>query len=135
MRNKVNWAAIMTMLVALAACTTQSTGPEAALDKAVVLMNSGYTELGKVANNLDQDQLSSAKRHFNKAMKDFDKAIEYFAAGVLPAEDKPAIDELKKGFSELEKCVKALERNAIDMAQTYYDRAQTHFSSAAVLLD
>jgi cytochrome c556 len=135
MRSNVSQAAIVIMLVAIAGCATQSASPDAELDKAVASMTNGYTELGKVANNLDQDQISSAKRHFNKAMKDFDQAIEYFAEAALPAEDKPAIAELKQGFGALEKSVKALERNDVGEAQTYYDQAQTHFANSAVLLD
>lgn len=135
MQSNVSRIAIVVMLVAIAGCAAQSASPEAEIDKAVASMNNGYTELGKVANNLDQDQIASAKRHFNKAMKDFDQAIEYFAEAALPAEDKPAIAELKKAFNALEKSVKALERNDVDTAQTDYDEAQMHFANAAVLLD
>ena len=122
-------------MISLAGCSSFQSSPQSDVDKAVELMSDGYTQLGKVANNLDMDQMDSAKKHFNSALKDFDASFEYFAKAALPADDKPALDNLKKGFSELEKCVKALERNDLAQAQTDYDNAQLYFSMAATLLD
>lgn len=89
----------------------------------------------KLANNHHQDQLNSAEKHFNTALRGFDESFEYFAKASLAADDEPARENLKPGGSELEKCVKALERNDLDQAQTDYDNAQLHFSLAAMLLD
>jgi hypothetical protein len=119
----------------MAGCSSFQSSPQSDIDKAVELMSDGYTQLGKVANNLDMDQMDSARKHFNSALSDFDASFEYFAKASLPADDKPALDNLKKGFSELEKCVKALERNDLNQAQTDYDNAQLYFSRAAILLD
>ncbi len=127
--------AALAMLFSTAGCSSFQSSPQSDIDQAVELMSDGYTQLGKVANNLDQDQMDSAKKHFNSALRDFDESFEYFAKASLPADDKPALDNLKKGFSELEKCVKALERNDLDQAQTDYDNAQLYFSMAAILLD
>ena len=65
-------------------------------NEAVHHMNSGYAELGEVATKLREDKVSSARRHFNAAIKHFDKAIGYYAAAVLPASDKPAINRRSK---------------------------------------
>jgi len=104
-------------------------------NEAVHHMNSGYSELGKVATKLQQDKVSSARRHFNSAVKHFDKAIGYYAEAVLPASDKPAINALKKGLDALRKSDKALEKNDVAKAQKNYDLAQDYFAEAAVLLD
>jgi hypothetical protein len=104
-------------------------------NEAVHHMNSGYAELGKVATKLQQDKISSARRHFNSAMKHFDKAIGYYAEAELPASDKPAIDALKKGLDALEKSDKALEKNDLAKAQKNYDKAQDYFAEAAALLE
>jgi len=101
---------------------------------AVHYMNKGYAEIGKVVNKLDADKNKSALRHFNYAMKDFDKAVEYYAKAELPAEDKYAIDALKKGLDALEKSVKAMEKNDMGKAQTDYDAAQNYFAEASTLL-
>ena len=80
-------------------------------NEAVHHMESGYSELGKVATKLQQDNASSARRHFNSAIKHFDTAITYYAKAALPSSDKPAIDALKKGLDALQKSDKALEKN------------------------
>ena len=138
MRRNFSFAVLMAILAAMVSmtgCSSFQSSPLSDIDKALELMSDGYTQLGKVANNLEQDQMDSAKKHFNSALKDFDKSFEYFAKASLPADDKPALDNLKKGFSELENCVKALERNDMTQAQTDYDSAQRYFSMAASLLD
>jgi hypothetical protein len=104
-------------------------------NEAVHHMNSGYSELGKVATKLQQDKVSSARRHFNSAIKHFDKAITYYAKAELPASDKPAIDALKKGLDALRKSDKALEKNDLSKAQKNYDTAQDYFAEAAALLE
>jgi len=104
-------------------------------NEAVHHMNSGYSELGKVATKLQQDKVSSARRHFNSAIKHFDKAIGYYAEAELPSSDKPAIDALKKGLDALRKSDKALEKNNIAKAQESYDTAQDYFAEASVLLE
>jgi hypothetical protein len=86
-------------------------------NSAVNYMNKGYSELGKVANKLDQNKESSATRHFNRALKDFNKAIVSYSKAMLPAEDKPAIDALKKGLDALQKSAKALEKDDYVSAQ------------------
>ena len=103
--------------------------------EAVHHMESGYSELGKVANKLQQDKVSSARRHFNSAIKHFDKAITYYAKAELPDSDKPAIDALKKGLDALRKSDKALEKNDLAKAQKNYDNAQDYFAEASVLLE
>ena len=77
-------------------------------NEAVHHMNSGYSELGKVATKLQQDKVSSARRHFNSANKHFDKSIVYYAEAELQASYKPAIEALKKGLDALRKSDKAL---------------------------
>ena len=103
--------------------------------EAIHHMNSGYAELGKVATKLQQDKVSSARRHFNSAIKHFDKAIGYYAEAELPASDQPAIDALKKGLDALRKSDKALEKADLKKAQKNYDTAQDYFAEAAILLD
>jgi tetratricopeptide (TPR) repeat protein len=102
---------------------------------AVHYMNKGYAEIGKVVNKLDEDEENSATRHFNWAMKDFDKAVEYFAKAVLPPEDKDAIASLKKGLDALEKSSKAMEKGDVSTAQADYDTAQDYLAQASALLD
>ena len=103
--------------------------------EAVHHMESGYSELGKVATKLEKDEISSARRHFNSAIKHFDKAITYYAKAELPSSDKPAIDALKKGLDALRKSDKALEKNDLSKAQKNYDTAQDYFAEVSVLLD
>ena len=104
-------------------------------DEAVRYMNKGYSQLGKVANKLDQNKTSSATKHFNRALKDFDKAVVNYSKAVLPAEDKPAVDALQKGLDALQKSVKDLEKNDYVSAQNNYDMAQNYLVEASVLLD
>lgn len=103
--------------------------------EAVHHMNSGYAELGKVATKLQQDKVSSARRHFNSAIKHFDKAIGYYAEAELPPSDKPAIDALEKGLDALRKSDEALEKGDLRKAQKNYDMAQDYFADAAMLLE
>ena len=104
-------------------------------NEAVYYMNKGYSEIGKVLNNLDEDKEKSAMRHFNYATKDFDKAIEHYAKAVLPPEANAAVAALKKGLNALEKSEKALEEDDLATAQNKYDEAQNYFAQASVLLD
>jgi hypothetical protein len=124
-------AALLGFAIGCAHMTVQEAEYELAIDK----MHDGYAELGKVVNDLDRNKEGWAKFHFNRAMKDFDEAFEYFAEAELPADQQSAVAELRKGFDKLEKCVKELEKNNIAKAQTYFDEAQGYFAAAAHILD
>lgn len=104
-------------------------------ETAVYAMNKGYAELGKVVNKLAEDKESSAIRHFNDAMIDFDMAVEYYAKAELPAADKDAIEALKKGLEALQVATDAMEKGDMAVAQEEYDAAQNYFSAASSLMD
>jgi len=78
--------------------SAESTAAEKDYDKAVKEMQNGYAEIGQVVNDLDDDKNKTPERHFNTALKDFDKAVEYFAKAELPADEQPAVDSLKQRF-------------------------------------
>lgn len=109
--------------------------PEHERDKAVKEMQKGYAELGKVVNDLNEDKEKAAERHFNRALKDFNKGIVYFAKAELPADDQAAVEFIKKGLDALEKTVKELEKNNLDKAQEYYDESQGYFAQASFIMD
>jgi len=104
-------------------------------EDAAYFMNKGYSELGKVVNKLADDKESSAQRHFNDAMTDFNLAIEYFAKATLPDGDKQAIDSLKKGLDALQESTRAMEKGDMADAQADYDAAQNYFAAASTLMD
>ena len=121
--------------IALAGFTGYATADsQSEYNDAVYFMNKAYAVLGKADTKFDAGNSKSATRHFNKAMKDFDKAIEHLAKSELPPEDKPAIDAMTKGLKMLEKSSKALEKNDIVTAQNDYDAAQNYFAEAEYLL-
>jgi hypothetical protein len=87
-------------------------------DEAVHYMNKGYSQLGKVVNKLDEGQVDSAIRHFNWANKDFNKALAYYADAVLPAEDKDAVNALKKGLDAFQKAEKTCRITMLSLPRT-----------------
>ena len=126
--------AAMLMMVSSGAVNAQ-TDSEYYYDNAVHYMNKGYAEIGKVAKKLDKNKVSSATKHFNKALKDFDNALVNYSKAALPAEDKPAISALQKGLKALEKTVKNLEKNDYVSAENNYEMAQSYLAEASILLD
>jgi tetratricopeptide (TPR) repeat protein len=121
---------LASMLMLAGGWASAETTAEKDYDKAVKEMQKGYAELGQVVNDLDYDKNKTAERHFSTALKDFDKAVEYFAKVDLPADEQSAVDSLKKGSDALRKSVKELEKNDLDKAQEYYDEAQGDFVQA-----
>ena len=103
--------------------------------EAVHYMNNGYSNMGKVVNKLVEDKEKSAQKHFNWALRDFSKAVEYYAKAELPASEKAAIDSLKKGLAALQKAVKDLEKGDDVSAQSNYNAAQNYFALANILVD
>jgi|GEM_PF-1864043 len=103
--------------------------------KAVIYMNMGYAEIGKVVNKLEDDKGKSALRHFNYATEDFKLAIEDFAKATLPDQDKAALSALKKGLDALQDSTMAMEKGDSAAAQIYYNTAQNYFAEASALLD
>ena len=134
--NKALFAGVFaTLMMVFSGAVNAQEDTDYYYDEAVRYMNKGYSQLGKVENKLDQDKVSSARKHFNRALKDFDKAVVNYSKAVLPADDKPAIDALQKGLKALQKSVKDLEKNDFVSAQNNYDKAQNYFVEASVLLD
>jgi hypothetical protein len=130
------FAGVAAMLMMVSSGTVYAqTDAEYHYDNAVHYMNKGYAEIGKVEKKLDENKASSATRHFNKALKDFDNALVNYSKAALPAEDKPAIKALQKGLKALEKTTKNLEKNDYVSAQNNYDMAQSYFAQASILLD
>ncbi len=133
-RNSVLVAVVMTIFALTGGYATTASA-ESDYDKAAKEMQKGYAEIGKVVNDLDYDKGKSAEKHFNKAMGDFDKAVEHFVIASLPEEDQAAVGQLKKGLDALKKAVKEIEKNNMDKAQEYYDTAHGYFAQAADILD
>lgn len=121
-------------LLVLGGCASQP-APEKDMDKAIAELNKAYAELGKVENDLDENNSKRAAKHFNAAIHDVDNSFVYLAKASVPPEDEQAVTALKEAFAELENCLKALEVGDYDRAQRYYDYAQAHFAEASVLLD
>jgi hypothetical protein len=134
--NKALFAGVFaTLMMVFSGAVNAQEDADYYYNDAVHYMNRGYTELGKVANKLDQNKASSATKHFNRALKDFNKAVVSYSKAVLPADEKPALDALQKGLDALQKSVKGIEKNDYVSAQNNYDKAQNYFVEASVLLD
>jgi len=134
--NKALFAGVFaTLMMVFSGAVNAQEDTDYYYDEAVRYMNKGYSQLGKVENKLDQNKMSSATRHFNRAMKDFNNAVVNYSKAALPADDKPAIDALQKGLKALQKSVKDLEKNDFVSAQNNYDKAQNYFVEASILLD
>lgn len=126
---------LMIFSVSVSADTHAEHKAERQYEDAVYFMNKGYSELGKVVNKLAEDESSSAMRHFNDAIMDFDLAVEYFAKAALPSTDKDAIEALKKGLDALQESTRAMEKGDMADAQEDYDAAQNYFAAASALVN
>lgn len=133
--TKSNFNYLLGVLCAflIAACAPAT--PKEQLYSAAQYVEKGDVELVKAAEKIDADNASSARRHFNKAMKDYDKAIVLFADASLPESQEGVVDALKEGMDHLENAVRAMERDDYEKANEQYLMAQSAFEAAGNMLD
>jgi hypothetical protein len=103
-------------------------------NEAVKYANKGYTQLNDFDNKLAEVEPDRAKRHLEKASKDFSDALTHLAKSEVGKDRQAAIDDLNSGVDALNKAYKELDEGRIDSAQSHYDKANEYFAKAADIL-
>lgn len=103
-------------------------------NEAVKYANKGYEELGDYDKKLNEMEPRRAKRHLEKANKDFSNALTHLAKSEVGEARQDAINDLNAGVDALDKAYKELDEGRVDAAQLHYDEANKNFAEAAEIL-
>ena len=133
--NKSNSKFIVAALCAFFISACAPATPEQQVYDAAQYVQKGDVELVKAAEKIDADNASSAQRHMNKAMKDYDKAVVLLADASLPESQEGVVDAMKKGMEHLENALKAIEKEDYEKAEEQYSMAQSAFDAAGNMLN
>jgi len=109
-------------------------GVDYQLHRVSVDIAKGYREMQKAGSAFAKDKTESGVRHLNKALNDFDAALEHAAKAEDDAYSK-AGQEIDKGNAELKKSAEAYADGHAERAASHYDGAIEHYDKALDLID
>ncbi len=94
----------------------------------------GYRQIQKADADFNKGKADSAVSHLNKALNEFDAAMQHAAKAEDDTYNK-AGKEIDKGNAELQKSVKAYGDGHADKAASYYESAVENYDRALDLID
>jgi len=103
-------------------------------DEAVNYANKGYEHLDEFDKKLNEMEPRRAKRHLEKAAKDFSEALTHLEKSEVGKGRQGAIKDLNSGVDALNKAYKELDEGKVDAAQLHFDKANGHFAKAEATL-
>jgi nitrogen fixation/metabolism regulation signal transduction histidine kinase len=103
-------------------------------NEAVKYANKGYAQLADFDKKVDKMEPKRAKRHLEKASKDFSEALTHLAKSEVGKDRESAINYLNSGSDALDKAYKELDEGRVDAAQLHFDEANGDFDKANAIL-
>lgn len=124
-----------TTALAFSGCMTPEQTEQCNFNMAIDYLQDGYNELDAVSDDFNKGADRAAEWHFNKAVNDFEQAIDYFQKLRLDPNQQEAMKDLHVAITSLELCVKSLDKGNDGQAQKYYEQAIEAFTKVAALMD
>ncbi len=102
--------------------------------RAAVNAAKGIRQFQKAEDKIDNDDVSSAVRHFEKGLNFLATTLDHLENAEDDAYDKAA-GEFTKGNTEIQKCLDAYDNDNADGAAKHYEKALDHYDAALDELD
>jgi len=102
--------------------------------RAAVNAAKGIRQFQKADDKMDNDDVDSAVRHFDKGLNFLATALDHLEKAEDDAYDKAA-DEFAKGNAQIQKCLDACSNDNADGAAKHYEKALEHYDAALDELD
>jgi hemerythrin-like domain-containing protein len=102
--------------------------------RAAVNAAKGLRQFEKADDKMDNDDVDSAVRHFDKGLNFLATALDHLEKAEDDAYDKAA-DEIGKGNAQIQKCLDACSGDNVDGAVKHYEKALEHYDAALDELD